>query len=321
MEYNFNELEQKWQQLWKEHRVYAVGNQSSKPKCFVLDMFPYPSGAGLHVGHPLGYIASDIYARYKRLKGFNVLHPMGYDAFGLPAEQYAIEHGVHPAASTKQNIDNFRRQLDKIGFCFDWDREVNTSEAGYYKWTQWIFLQLFNSFFNRLAKKAEPIEVLISAFKTEGNAQHPFPNAAYKLPGGSTIFSAREWNGFDEYTRQSILMEYRLAYCGYGEVNWCEALGTVLANDEVVNGVSERGGHPVVKKKLRQWYLRITEYADRLLEGLEQVDFSEAMKEMQRNWIGKSYGAEIAPGSARGWAGSSPGNCAPLPDRAPGSHH
>lgn len=300
MEYNFNAIEKKWQQAWKDNGTYRVPNQSPKPKYYVLDMFPYPSGAGLHVGHPLGYIASDIFARYKRLKGYNVLHPMGYDAFGLPAEQYAIEHGVHPAVSTAQNINNFRQQLDKIGFCYDWDREVRTCDPGYYKWTQWIFLQLFNSFFNRQKQKAESIQRLIEIFEQEGNASHPFPNEKFSfsslancpLQTGNS-FSASDWQSFDEATRQAILMEYRLAYCGYGEVNWCEALGTVLANDEVVNGVSERGGHPVVKKKLRQWYLRITEYADRLLQGLDTVDFSDAMKEMQTNWIGKSYGANI----------------------------
>ena len=289
MEYNFRAIEKKWQQHWIDTKAYQVSNTSSKPKFYVLDMFPYPSGAGLHVGHPLGYIASDIYSRFKRLKGYNVLHPMGYDAFGLPAEQYAIEHGVHPAVSTEQNINNFRRQLDNIGFCYDWEREVRTCEPGYYKWTQWIFLQLFNSFYNRSTNKAEPITNLIASFELEGNAQHPIPNSQYTI----TSFTGNEWNGFDEKTKQDILMQYRLAYCGYGEVNWCEALGTVLANDEVVNGVSERGGHPVVKKKLRQWYLRITEYADRLLEGLDRIEFSEAMKEMQTNWIGKSSGAEI----------------------------
>ncbi len=293
MEYNFNSIEKKWQLHWKESGAYKVSNESNKPKFYVLDMFPYPSGAGLHVGHPLGYIASDIYARYKRLKGFNVLHPMGYDAFGLPAEQYAIEHGIHPAVSTDKNIETFRRQLDNIGFCYDWDREVRTSDPKYYRWTQWIFLQLFGSWFNRHTQKAEPITDLIKIFESEGNIHHPFPHSDYQLPGTGNIFSAADWKNFDEATQQQILMEYRLAYCGYGEVNWCEALGTVLANDEVVNGVSERGGHPVVKKKLRQWYLRITEYADRLLEGLQTVDFSEAMKEMQTNWIGKSSGAEI----------------------------
>jgi leucyl-tRNA synthetase len=287
MEYNFKELEQKWQQYWNENRVYAVPNQSSKPKFYVLDMFPYPSGAGLHVGHPLGYIASDIFARYKRLKGFNVLHPMGYDAFGLPAEQYAIEHGIHPAISTENNIQNFRSQLNKIGFSFDWEREVKTCDPAYYKWTQWIFLELFNSFFDRNLQKARPIAELIAAFAKQGNQQH-------ECPGDHHLhFTADEWNNFSVSEQQNVLMQYRLAYCGYGEVNWCPALGTVLANDEVVNGVSERGGHPVEKKKLRQWYLRITEYADRLLQGLETVDFSEAMKEMQTNWIGKSSGAEI----------------------------
>jgi len=287
MEYNFKELEQKWQQYWNENRVYAVPNQSSKPKFYVLDMFPYPSGAGLHVGHPLGYIASDIFARYKRLKGFNVLHPMGYDAFGLPAEQYAIEHGIHPAISTENNIQNFRSQLNKIGFSFDWEREVKTCDPAYYKWTQWIFLELFNSFFDRDLQKARPIEELVAAFAKQGNQHH-------ECPGNNNLhFTAVEWNNFSESEQQNVLMQYRLAYCGYGEVNWCPALGTVLANDEVVNGVSERGGHPVEKKKLRQWYLRITEYADRLLQGLETVEFSEAMKEMQTNWIGKSSGAEI----------------------------
>lgn len=287
MEYNFREIEKKWQSHWKASGAYQVSNETAKPKYYVLDMFPYPSGAGLHVGHPLGYIASDIFSRFKRLKGFNVLHPMGYDAFGLPAEQYAIEHGVHPAASTAQNIDNFRKQLDNIGFSYDWDREVRTCEPGYYKWTQWIFLQFFNSFFNRLTLKAESIKGLAGAFEANGNAAHI-------CPGDSSIkFSAADWKAFSEKEKQDILMHYRLAFCGYGEVNWCEALGTVLANDEVVNGVSERGSHPVIKKKLRQWYLRITEYADRLLEGLETIEFSEAMKEMQTNWIGKSYGAEI----------------------------
>lgn len=300
MEYNFSAIEQKWQAQWEASKAYQVPNESDKPKYYVLDMFPYPSGAGLHVGHPLGYIASDIFARYKRNRGFNVLHPMGYDAFGLPAEQYAIEHGVHPAVSTAKNIDTFRKQLDKIGFCFDWSREVNTSQPGYYKWTQWIFLQLFNSWYNRQSNKTEPIESLIALLEKEGNANHPIPNSGFQLPltgnqqpATGNTFTAEQWQSFDEKTRQTILMEYRVAYCGYGEVNWCEALGTVLANDEVVNGVSERGGFPVEKKRLRQWYLRITEYADRLLQGLQPVDFSDAMKEMQSNWIGKSTGAEI----------------------------
>jgi leucyl-tRNA synthetase len=288
MEYNFRIIEKKWQQDWNRNKVYAVSNDSPKPKYYVLDMFPYPSGAGLHVGHPLGYIASDIFARYKRLKGFNVLHPMGYDAFGLPAEQYAIEHNIHPLDSTEQNIQNFRAQLDKIGFCFDWDRQIKTCDPSYYRWTQWIFLQLFKSFYNRNTKKADDIFKLANLFAEEGNANHPMPGDA------SVRFSSSDWASWDKARQQEILMGYRLAYCGYGEVNWCEALGTVLANDEVINGVSERGGYPVIRKKLRQWYLRITEYADRLLEGLEKVEFSEAMKEMQTNWIGKSFGAEIA---------------------------
>ena len=287
MEYNFREIEKKWQKLWVDTHAYQVSNTSNKPKYYVLDMFPYPSGAGLHVGHPLGYIASDIYSRFKRLKGYNVLHPMGYDAFGLPAEQYAIEHGVHPATSTAQNITNFRNQLDNIGFSYDWSREVRTSEPGYYKWTQWIFLQLFHSFYNRSSQKAESLGVLIADFDKNGNANHECPGDA------SLHFTSEQWKGYSEKEKQDILMLYRLAFCGYGEVNWCEALGTVLANDEVVNGVSERGGYPVVKKKLRQWYLRITEYADRLIDGLNHIEFSDAMKEMQTNWIGKSYGAEI----------------------------
>ena len=287
MEYQFRDIEKKWQAKWKADNAYQVNNDFSKPKFYVLDMFPYPSGAGLHVGHPLGYIASDIYSRYKRLKGFNVLHPMGFDSFGLPAEQYALDTGQHPAVTTKKNIETFKKQLDNIGFCFDWEREVQTSDPSYYKWTQWIFLQLFGSFFNRQTAKAESIDSLVTVFEKEGNSAHA-------CPGDEKIkFTAAEWKSFDEKQQQDILMQYRLAFCGYGEVNWCEALGTVLANDEVVNGVSERGGHPVVKKKLRQWYLRITEYADRLLEGLERIEFSDAMKEMQTNWIGRSSGAEI----------------------------
>jgi leucyl-tRNA synthetase len=286
MEYQFRSIERKWQEYWQETGAYRVASTSSKPKCYVLDMFPYPSGAGLHVGHPLGYIASDIYSRFKRLQGFNVLHPMGYDAFGLPAEQYAIEHGIHPAVSTDQNIQNFRQQLDNIGFCYDWEREIRTCDASYYKWTQWIFLQLFNSWYNRSTQKAEPIAGLVSLFEKEGSS-------AVSNPFTGSAFTAEEWKGFSEAQQMDILMQFRLAYCGEGEVNWCEALGTVLANDEVVNGVSERGGHPVEKKKLRQWYLRITEYADRLERDLEKLDWSEAMKEMQTNWIGKSTGAEI----------------------------
>ncbi|HVZ55894.1 MAG TPA: class I tRNA ligase family protein [Chitinophagaceae bacterium] len=301
MEYNFRDIETKWQQHWKLSKAYQVSNDSSKPKFYVLDMFPYPSGAGLHVGHPLGYIASDIFARFKRLQGYNVLHPMGYDAFGLPAEQYAIEHGIHPALSTSNNIRNFRKQLDNVGFCYDWDREVRTCDPAYYKWTQWIFLQLFDSWYDRRAGRAARIADLVTRFEQEGNRNHPFPNERFLVnvsPAGAPAslqagFTAAQWKQMDEKTRQDILMEYRLAYCGYGEVNWCEALGTVLANDEVVNGVSERGGFPVVRKRLRQWYLRITEYADRLLEGLERIEFSEAMKEMQTNWIGRSSGANL----------------------------
>ncbi len=294
MEYKFQNIEKKWQQWWKENNIYKVSNDSPKPKSYVLDMFPYPSGAGLHVGHPLGYIASDIYARYKRLKGYNVLHPMGFDAFGLPAEQYAIDHGIHPAISTENNINNFRKQLDNIGFCFDWSREVRTCDPKYYKWTQWIFLQIFDSWFNRHAQKAERIETLAKIFEKEGNIQHEFPNEKYQLPSGASQFTADDWQLFDDRLRQEVLMQYRLAYLAYTDVNWCEALGTVLANDEVINGVSYRGGFPVVKKKMRQWSLRITEYAERLLKGLEEVDFSESMKDIQRNWIGKSSGAEIS---------------------------
>ncbi|MFN8308116.1 MAG: class I tRNA ligase family protein [Ferruginibacter sp.] len=277
MEYDFRQIEERWQKEWKEKKRYAVSNDSSKPKYYVLDMFPYPSGAGLHVGHPLGYIASDIYSRYKRLKGFNVLHPMGFDSFGLPAEQYALETGQHPAETTRKNIATFKSQLDKIGFCYDWDREVQTSDPNYYKWTQWLFLQLFNSYFCNTQKKARPISDLVKKYETKG----------------SRHFTAEQWKAFSKKEQEDILMQRRLAFSAYGEVNWCEALGTVLANDEVVNGVSERGGFPVEKRRMRQWFLRITAYADRLLEGLETVDFSDSMKEMQRNWIGKSEGAEI----------------------------
>ena len=287
MDYKFNEIEKKWQDKWKADQVYKVSNESNKPKYYVLDMFPYPSGAGLHVGHPLGYIASDIYSRYKRLKGFNVLHPMGFDSFGLPAEQYAIETGQHPAETTKKNIETFKKQLDKIGFCYDWEREVQTSDPNYYKWTQKIFLELFNSWYNIQKQKAEPITELVKVFENDGSS-------TVICQPSSVNFSPEHWKSFSPKEQQDILMNYRLAYSSYGEVNWCEALGTVLANDEVVNGVSERGGHPVVKKKMRQWYLRITAYADRLLQGLETVDFSESMKEMQRNWIGRSEGAEIS---------------------------
>ncbi len=287
MEYDFRQIEANWKKYWNEKEVYKVSNDSNKPKCYILDMFPYPSGAGLHVGHPLGYVASDIYARYKRLKGYNVLHPMGYDAFGLPAEQYAIETGQHPAVTTERNINRYREQLDNIGFCFDWSREVRTSEPKYYKWTQWIFLQLFHSWYDRSQNKARPIAELISIFETEGNKQHTCPEDE------SLRFDATAWKNFSEKEQRDVLMQYRIAYQGYAQVWWCEALGTVLANDEVVNGVSERGGHPVERKNMRQWFLRITEYADRLLTSLDTLDWSEAMKEMQRNWIGKSNGAEV----------------------------
>ncbi|MBI3221128.1 MAG: leucine--tRNA ligase [Bacteroidetes bacterium] len=287
-------IEQKWREEWQKRSVYTVTNDTTKPKYYVLDMFPYPSGAGLHVGHPLGYIASDIVARFKRIKGFNVLHPMGFDAFGLPAEQYALEHGIHPAVSTADNINNFKRQLGNIGFSYDWSREVQTCDPNYYRWTQWIFLQIFDSWFNRKKQKAERIAELIKLFETEGNQNHPVPNTKFNPEGyPGQNFTATEWKSFDEKIQQEILMQYRLAYLAYTDVNWCEALGTVLANDEVINGVSYRGGFPVVKKQMRQWSLRITEYADRLLKGLEEIDFSESMKDIQRNWIGKSVGAEI----------------------------
>jgi leucyl-tRNA synthetase len=243
MEYNFRAIEKKWQEQWEQSHAYRVSNDSPKPKCYVLDMFPYPSGAGLHVGHPLGYIATDIYARYKRLKGFNVLHTMGYDAFGLPTEQYALETGQHPAVTTEQNIKVFREQLDNIGFCYDWDRQVTTSDPSYYKWTQWIFLQIFESWYNRVQQKAEPISTLVNIFEQDGNAGHI-------CPGDRTIqFTAAQWKSYAEKEQRDILMQYRLAYLAHAEVNWCPALGTVLANDEVVNGVSERGGYPVIKRK------------------------------------------------------------------------
>jgi leucyl-tRNA synthetase len=287
MEYNFREIEKNWKKVWKETDIYKVTNDTSKPKFYILDMFPYPSGAGLHVGHPLGYIASDIYARYKRMKGFNVLHPMGYDAFGLPAEQYALETGQHPAVTTEKNIARYREQLDNIGFCYDWSREVRTSDAKYYKWTQWIFLQLFHSWYDRKANKAKNISELISIFGKEGNINTPCP------ANEELSFDADTWTAYTEKEKRDALMQYRIAYLSYAEVWWCEALGTVLANDEVVNGVSERGGHPVEKKRMRQWFLRITEYAERLINSLDTLDWSDAMKEMQRNWIGKSNGAEV----------------------------
>ena len=288
MTYNHKEIEAYWQAYWAEHQTYKSVNDFSKPKYYVLDMFPYPSGAGLHVGHPLGYIASDIVARYKRHQGFNVLHPQGYDSFGLPAEQYAIQTGQHPALTTTQNIARYREQLDKIGFSFDWSREVKTSDPAYYRHTQWIFIQLFNSWYNRATDKAEPIETLIALFEKGGNAGVDAP-----CDDDTPTFTAEQWKAFSEAEKQRILLKYRLTYLAETEVNWCPALGTVLANDEVVNGVSERGGHPVIRKKMTQWSMRITAYADRLLQGLDTIDWSESIKESQRNWIGKSIGASI----------------------------
>ena len=288
MVYNHKEIEAFWQEYWAKHQTFKAQNDSTKPKYYVLDMFPYPSGAGLHVGHPLGYIASDIVARYKRHKGFNVLHPQGYDSFGLPAEQYAIQTGQHPAVTTAQNIARYREQLDKIGFSFDWSREVKTSDPDYYRHTQWIFIQLFNSWYNNATDKAEPIETLIALFETEGNSK---VNAA--CDDDTPSFTAEQWRAFSSEKQQQILLKYRLTYLAETEVNWCPALGTVLANDEIVNGVSERGGHPVIRKKMTQWSMRITAYAERLLQGLDTIDWSESIKESQRNWIGKSVGASI----------------------------
>jgi leucyl-tRNA synthetase len=290
MDYQFNDIEKKWQTYWEEKKTFAASNNSSKPKYYVLDMFPYPSGAGLHVGHPLGYIASDIVARYKRLQGYNVLHPMGFDAFGLPAEQYAIQTGKHPAETTAVNIKRYIEQLKNIGFAYDWDRMVNTSDPQYYRWTQWIFLQLFHHWYDRDQQKARPILELIRIFEQEGNINYYQQMLSGNVEGVTQIFSAEEWKGFSEQTKQSILMNYRLAYQSFAYVNWCEALGTVLANDEVKDGVSERGGYPVERRQMRQWFLRITEYADRLYNDLDQLDWSESMKEMQRNWIGRSEG-------------------------------
>ncbi len=287
MEYNPREIEQKWKKWWQDNQVYKVSNDSNKPKFYVLDMFPYPSGSGLHVGHPLGYIGSDIYARFKRMKGFNVLHPMGYDAFGLPAEQYAIQTGVHPAKATADNIARYRDQLDKIGFSFDWSREVQTSDPKYYKWTQWIFLQLFGHWYDQTAAKARPIQELVAIFEKEGAAN---AHAACSEPFG---FSASQWAAMTHKEKDDTLMNYRLAFRKTTFVWWCEALGTVLANDEVKDGVSERGGYPVERKPMLQWSLRITAYADRLLSDLDTVDFSDSMKKMQSNWIGKSQGAQM----------------------------
>ena len=287
MEYNFREIEKKWHDDWVAKQVYKVEMDAKKPKYYVLDMFPYPSGAGLHVGHPLGYIASDIYSRYKRLRGFNVLHPMGYDAYGLPAEQYAIQTGQHPEITTRNNIARYREQLEKIGFCFDWSREVRTCDPGYYKWTQWAFQQMFNSYYCNDLQKARPISELVEAFEANGT------QGLNVACSEELSFTAEEWKAMSEKEKQQVLMNYRIAYRGETMVNWCAALGTVLANDEVVNGVSERGGYPVEQKVMRQWCLRVSAYAQRLLDGLETIDWTDSLKETQRNWIGRSEGTEV----------------------------
>ena len=287
MEYNFREIEQKWQKRWAEQQTYRVTEDPNKEKFYVLNMFPYPSGAGLHVGHPLGYIASDIYARYKRLQGFNVLNPMGYDAYGLPAEQYAIQTGQHPAMTTEQNIKRYREQLDKIGFSFDWSREVRTCDPEYYHWTQWAFIQMFESYYNTALQKAQPIATLIQHFAAQGTT------GIQATQSKELSFSAEEWNAMSEAEQQETLMNYRIAYLADTKVNWCAELGTVLANDEVIDGVSERGGYPVVQRVMRQWCLRVSAYSQRLLDGLETVDWTDSLKETQRNWVGRSEGAEM----------------------------
>ncbi len=287
MDYNFKDIEQKWQRFWKDNNTYKVSVDASKPKFYVLDMFPYPSGAGLHVGHPLGYIASDIYSRFKRQQGFNVLHPMGYDSYGLPAEQYAIQTGQHPAVTTEKNINRYREQLDKIGFCYDWDREVRTCEPNYYHWTQWAFQKMFASYYDNVQKKALPIELLIKAFETDGTKSLDVACSE------ELSFSAEDWKKMSEVEKQQTLMNYRIAYLGETMVNWCPKLGTVLANDEVVDGVSERGGYPVVQKKMKQWCLRVSAYAQRLLDGLDTLQWTDSLKETQRNWIGRSEGTEV----------------------------
>ncbi|MEX0275195.1 MAG: class I tRNA ligase family protein, partial [Flavobacteriaceae bacterium] len=297
MKYDHRKIEAKWQQYWADHKTFVArnpnspslgGNGGAAPKYYVLDMFPYPSGAGLHVGHPLGYIASDIYARYKRHKGFNVLHPMGYDSFGLPAEQYAIQTGQHPAITTETNIKRYREQLDRLGFSFDWDREVRTSDPKYYKWTQWVFIQLFNSWYNVITDTAESIETLIQHFEKEGNVG---VNAI--CDEDTPLFNSGDWGRFSEMEKQKILLKYRLTYLADVEVNWCPELGTVLANDEIVNGVSERGGYPVIRKKMTQWMMRITAYAQRLLDGLDTIDWPQPLKDSQTYWIGRSEGAHV----------------------------
>ncbi|QEC54234.1 leucine--tRNA ligase [Anseongella ginsenosidimutans] len=305
MDYNFRSIEKKWQGFWAENQTFKAETGGNKPKYYVLDMFPYPSGAGLHVGHPLGYIASDILARFKRLKGFNVLHPMGYDAFGLPAEQYAIQTGQHPALTTDNNIRTFRRQLDNIGLSFDWSREVRTSDPDFYKWTQWIFIRFFHSWYNKKTGKAEAIDTLINEFEQEGNAR------VEAASGEVAVFTAPEWKAYSEKEKEAVLQHYRLAYQADAYVNWCPRLGTVLANDEVQDGLSVRGGYPVERKLMRQWFMRITAYAERLLNDLEEIDWPEPIKEMQRNWIGRSEGAmvrfELAPGSVANGAAAEPG--------------
>ena len=329
MEYNFREIEQKWQQRWVEEKTYQVAEDKSKPKFYVLNMFPYPSGAGLHVGHPLGYIASDIYARFKRLQGYNVLNPMGYDAYGLPAEQYAIQTGQHPEKTTFQNIDRYREQLDKIGFCFDWDREVRTCAPGYYKWTQWAFQKMFGSFFSKSplptspkgeeshpAGKARPIEELVAYFEQKGTEGLDEFGVAQTE---ELHFTAEEWKAMDEKQKSDVLMNYRIAFMGETMVNWCAGLGTVLANDEVVDGVSVRGGFPVEQKKMRQWCLRVSAYAQRLLDGLDTIEWSDSIKETQKNWIGRSEGTEVQfkiasplPTSPKGEESHAAGNHSPL---------
>ncbi|MBR1435806.1 MAG: leucine--tRNA ligase, partial [Bacteroidales bacterium] len=287
MDYNFREIEKKWQAYWAENKTYKATEDPSRPPFYVLDMFPYPSGAGLHVGHPLGYIASDIFSRYKRLKGFNVLHPMGYDAFGLPAEQYAIQHGIHPAVTTAKNIDRYRSQMDRIGFSYDWDREVRTCDPSYYKWTQWAFIKMFESYYDTALDKAQPISALVSAFEKRGTEG---VNAAC---GEELSFTAEQWNAYSEKEKSEVLMNYRIAYQGSTSVNWCPALSTVLANDEVKDGLSVRGGFPVEQKKMTQWQLRVSAYAERLLNSLDSLEWTDSLKEMQRNWIGRSYGTEV----------------------------
>ncbi len=308
MDYNFSAIEKKWQQYWADHQTFRVKTDSNRPKFYVLDMFPYPSGAGLHVGHPLGYIASDIYSRYMRLKGYNVLHPMGYDAFGLPAEQYAIQTGQHPALTTKHNIKRYREQLDKIGFSYDWNREVITSDPKYYKWTQWAFLEMLAHWYDTDVQRARPIKELTAVFEQSGNA------GVHAACGDVRIFTAAEWTTFSEKEQYDILMQYRMAYLGETSVNWCAALGTVLANDEVKDGLSERGGFPVVQKKMQQWQLRVSAYAERLLAGLDAVNWTDSLKDMQRNWIGKSEGAEISLPLAPSQGGENTALTPPLGD-------